>query len=125
MGIISKEKWALDDAPDKDFAQLCLDFWQLMIKDMTGVESIIIDGIPDCKLEFHLLFDKFNPFCVNQYPFGHMPKKPVEDKGLVKDISSDEEKRLREAFDKFDKDKSGAIDLKELKEIIGSLGGTA
>jgi calmodulin len=125
LGMIEKEKWKLDDAPDKEFAQLCIDFFALMNKDMAGMQSIIIDSIPECKLEFHILFDQFNPFCLGNYLFGHMPKKPVEDKSLIKDISSDETARLKEAFDKFDKDKSGAIDLKELAAVISSLGGSA
>ena len=37
-------------------------------------------------------------------------------------MSADQEKQLRSTFDQFDKDKSGAIDKKELRESLKKLG---
>ena len=41
---------------------------------------------------------------------------------LKSDLSADQKLELREAFELFDSDKSGAIDLHELKVLMRALG---
>ena len=43
-------------------------------------------------------------------------------KKLKSDLSADQKLELREAFELFDSDKSGAIDLHELKVLMRALG---
>jgi hypothetical protein len=121
-GAIVDGQWSSNGPPaatkDKMFG---------LVREMANIASIdeiAVDGIPGSTVQFVITFDKVNPFPVLNYLVGSYPKNPdSQDANLNRPQSDTETERLKAAFDKFDKDKSGAIDLKELKDMIVELGG--
>ncbi|TNN19416.1 Centrin-2 isoform 1 [Schistosoma japonicum] len=49
-------------------------------------------------------------------------KKEITGKNLKHELTEDQKQEIREAFDLFDTDKSGTIDIKELKVAMRALG---
>jgi Ca2+-binding EF-hand superfamily protein len=93
---------------------------------IVSCDEIVFDGIPGSTVQFVITFDQVNPFPLIAYVFGGWPNDPNgggKDTSLNRPQSDAETDRLREAFKKYDKDGSGAIDLKELGDMIKELGG--
>ncbi|CAH8534226.1 unnamed protein product [Schistosoma intercalatum] len=56
----------------------------------------------------------------SQQPSGK--KKEIAGRGVKHELTEDQKQEIREAFDLFDTDKSGTIDIKELKVAMRALG---
>lgn len=124
FGMIKDGKWDMGGMPD-DLKLKSTGLMQSVCKLGAGFESIVVSGVPDSPLELHFKFDKVNPFCLANYLIASWPAPPPGSVSMEKPLESEEEARLREVFAKYDKDKSGAIDIKELQTMISELGGTA
>lgn len=98
--------------------------------NVTNLESITIGGLGSVKAK--IVFEKFRPWLLWQYLFQpvfdrivekkHVPA-PIAGFSAVKDIGDKERERIKKTFDQYDKDGSGAIDLKELEGMVKELGG--
>jgi hypothetical protein len=123
------DKWI--DPPNLELLDICMQLIKELGKGSTGIESATLSRLPGSTVEAELKLDKINPFPMVEYLLGHLPKpppgyikkKPDDEDGSTKTpLSADEETQLKAAFDKVDKDKSGKIDLKELKGMLEELG---
>jgi hypothetical protein len=99
--------------------------------NIASIDSVTLGCVPGAgSLVGALEFENFNPFPVFAFLTpgsgptqpGNRPTSPRKD--LCKNISPEEKERIREVFNKYDKDGSGAIDLQELQKMVQELGGT-
>ncbi|KAF6777418.1 hypothetical protein AHF37_03054 [Paragonimus kellicotti] len=58
----------------------------------------------------------------NSLPQPNKPKAQSSSRGPKQELSEEQKQEIREAFDLFDTDKTGCIDLKELKVAMRALG---
>lgn len=125
-GIIAKD----DDGntcweKDGDIPPELIEKGHRFLKQITSggarLDKIVIGGVPGCTLQATITCDQVNPFAVADYFWGNLPSNPEKEK-LNKPQSEKEMGLLKKTFDKYDKDGSGSIDLKELKEMFVELG---
>jgi len=123
MAIISGGAFKTDGLASSSAA---LSLFQESTRTLCGIETITFTGFPGSTVEGVVTFDRFNPFILGEYLFGSWPKAPEEPnkEALSKPMKDDEATKLQEIFKKFDKDGSGSIETKELKQIVVELGGT-
>jgi Ca2+-binding EF-hand superfamily protein len=126
-GPFEDGKWS-EDAP-LDALGFAMQIMKDFAKGCIGVDTVSILRLPGSTVEIVAKFDKFNPFPMVDYFCGHFPgpppgyiKKKDEDDSIKKPLSADEQAKLKATFDKYDKDKSGKIDLRELKGMLTELG---
>jgi Ca2+-binding EF-hand superfamily protein len=97
-----------------------------------GVESIRFVNLPGVSVDFVARFEDVNPFKVAAYisaPVDQLDpntstEAEVEADPLSKKLEPGEEAKLKEVFNKYDKDGNGGIDLSELQAMCKELGGS-
>jgi len=93
------------------------------------VDSLSYTGLPGTSLALDLAFEDFNPFALAGFMVEPLVSRsqsadvPEASNAIRKSLSKEELTKLRVAFDSYDKDGSGAIDLKELQNMCSALGG--
>jgi Ca2+-binding EF-hand superfamily protein len=127
--VDDKENWTNTEPDFLKFSGSFFKFLDVAAKGLKSIDSLVIDGIPGTTVEFELKFNQVNPFPLLKYLVGSYPKNPDDAKKnneamMKKNLSDEEVERLQTTFSEFDKDKSGKLDLKELKTMIEKLGGT-
>lgn len=97
-----------------------------------GVESIRFVNLPGASVDFVARFEDVNPFKVAAYisaPVDQLDpntstEAEVKADPLSKKLEPGEEAKLKEVFNKYDKDGNGGIDLSELQAMCKELGGS-
>lgn len=119
-GTISNGKYT-ESYTEKPTAKKIIKLINEMAAGLTGIDSLVLDRIPGSDKQFTLTFDQVNPFPLGSYLVGSYPKDPAGSAEFQKPQSDADASRLKETFDKYDKDKSGTIDLSELKDMLADL----
>mmetsp|Transcript_6087 Transcript_6087/g.10940 ORF Transcript_6087/g.10940 Transcript_6087/m.10940 type:complete len:1022 (+) Transcript_6087:78-3143(+) len=131
---IKKEReMAGDDAYDEK-SKKALGLLSKVLKEFSAnvesIASLSFEGLGSTQAK--ITYEKARPWLIAQYilqPILEMDvdakdvPKPVGTTSLVKDVPDEEKARIREIFNKYDKDNSGCIDLKEFEGMVRELGG--
>jgi len=113
-----------------------------MLGECEGLASVELVNIPGLSYDFEVKCEDFNPFKVLaslilqrkwlrglfksevdfDEVFPKLKEKAPKVDPLARKLPPAEQKKLKETFDKYDKDNSGYIDLKELYDMCKALG---
>lgn len=93
------------------------------------IDSLTFTGLPGHSVFLNLSCHKFNPFAVADFMVQPLlgsaarPQEPKPTDDICRSLSDSELAKLRAAFETYDQDGSGAIDLNELQRMCKDLGG--
>mmetsp|Transcript_101590 Transcript_101590/g.185375 ORF Transcript_101590/g.185375 Transcript_101590/m.185375 type:complete len:1014 (-) Transcript_101590:193-3234(-) len=135
MQAMAKEEREMTGPPDEGFKpkfSMIARVLKELSANVSNLESISLTGLG--AIAAKITFTKFRPWLLAQYIL--QPRidldvegkedipQPVQGFSAVRDIGDKERERIKKTFDQYDKDGSGAIDLKELEGMVKELGGS-